>query len=320
MKSVYKTKVYGDYDFQPAKYSGEIAGTLGECRKIEAVIISIDWEGAPEENLGIMYRGKFEEVGWTVDVANGACLDSEGRQLECIAISLFGEAADNYDVVYRSHVEDYGWLNWTRNGNISGADGHRLEALQIFVAPKGSVFFDVNSLDSHIEQTEPVTAYPIIEGESVDEQRRRVVDIAYSYVGYESGSGNYSVFGDRFGDPYGDWCAYFVRSVFEDAGLGDLVPETGYCPTIKDWFLNHDTATYYTGSAYVPEPGDIVLFDYNGNGVPDHVGIVDGSDGYVVSTIEGNTGEPPRVRFKEAYYDWGGADILGYCVPGPWED
>lgn len=315
MKSVYKAKVYGDVDFQPAKYGGEIAGTLGECRKIEALIVSIDWEGEMTANLGVKYRGKFEEVGWTVDVSNGQCLDSQGRKLECVAIDLFGDDADKYDVVYRSHVEDYGWLNWTRNGGVSGADGHRLEAIQIIIAPKNSVYFEVSTVNSYIEQTEPVTAYPIVQGETVDERRRRICDIAYSYVGYVAGGGNYSIFGDRFGDPYGDWCAYFVRSVFEDAGLGHLVPETGYCPTIKDWFLNHEEATFYYGSTYVPEPGDIVLFDYNGNGVPDHVGIVDGSDGFVVSTIEGNTSEPPQVKFKEAYYYWGGADILGYCVP-----
>lgn len=316
MKAVYKAKVFGDVDFQPVKQAGEIAGTLGECRKIEALVVSVDWEGPVSANLGVSYKGMFEEVGWTASVANGECLDSQGRQLECVSISLFGDDADKYDIVYRSHSEDFGWLNWTKNGGASGVEGKRLEAIQIYIGPRDSLFFEVGNLSPFLPQDEPVTAMPIEEGEGEDSMRRRICDIAYSYVGYEAGSGNYSIFGERFGDPYGEWCAYFVRSVFEDAGLGDLVPETGYCPYVKDWFLSHETACFYSNvSGYVPKPGDIVLFDYNENGTPDHVGIVDGSDGVVITTIEGNTGDPRAVRLKNSYYYVDQSDVHGYCVP-----
>ena len=60
------------------------------------------------------------------------------------------------------------------------------------------------------------------------------------------------------------------------------------------------------GSA--PAPGDIVFFDWDGDGVSDHVGIVESCDGSTVRTIEGNSDDACR----RSAYGVGSPFIMGY--------
>lgn len=59
-----------------------------------------------------------------------------------------------------------------------------------------------------------------------------------------------------------------------------------YCPTLKASGEGHQV------SAEEAQAGDIVLFDWDGDGSADHVGLfVDNGDGSTsITTIEGNTG------------------------------
>lgn len=66
-----------------------------------------------------------------------------------------------------------------------------------------------------------------------------------------------------------------------------------YCPTA----MAYDKAHYAQLPMMLAMPGDRIYFDWNNNGVPDHIGEVE----YKVNTekivtIEGNTGSPARVR------------------------
>ena len=56
---------------------------------------------------------------------------------------------------------------------------------------------------------------------------------------------------------------------------------------------------------------DIIFFDWGGDGVPDHVGIVEKTEGGTVYTVEGNSGDACR----ENSYPVGDARIYGYGVP-----
>ena len=58
-------------------------------------------------------------------------------------------------------------------------------------------------------------------------------------------------------------------------------------------------------------PGDIIFFDWGGDGVPDHVGIVEKTEGGTAYTVEGNSGDACR----ENSYPVGDAWIYGYGVP-----
>lgn len=311
MKIRYRVHFPGG-DWQQWMESGQIAGTLGESRPID--LLQVDAEG-----VGVAVQVHTEGSGWLDPVGGMEIAGIEGHQIEAVRIGLTGDNAASCEVSYRSHVQDFGWLNWTRDGQSSGTEGRslRLEALQVYLAAKGELFFDVNRTEAEIgpdPKPEPVTEAPITSGEPAENRRRRVVDTAASYVGYAADGDGWSIFGERHGDPYGDWCHYFVWSVFEDAGLGELIPHTGYCPTGVDWFLGDDDAYFYRASTgYVPQAGDVIYFDWDYNGIPNHVGLVEGCDGETVCTIEGNTGDPNGVHRK--YWDFGSSMILGYGVP-----
>lgn len=69
--------------------------------------------------------------------------------------------------------------------------------------------------------------------------------------------------------------------------------------------------------AYVPQGGDIILYDWQDSGVgdntgnPDHVGVVEYTSGGVIHVIEGNNGE--KVARRELSVN--GRYIRGFIVP-----
>lgn len=85
------------------------------------------------------------------------------------------------------------------------------------------------------------------------------------------------------GVPY---CAMFVSYVFNKAGATCAGLPEAYCPYI----LNEAKAAgKVLSDKKKAQPGDVVLFDWGGDGVCDHVGIVEKNFGSYIQTIEGNT-------------------------------
>lgn len=89
----------------------------------------------------------------------------------------------------------------------------------------------------------------------------------------------------------GPWCAYFVSWLAQQSGapVGADGKGSGYVPTLESW--GKQTGRFYS-EGQQPRPGDIVIFDRNGDGLSDHTGIVErmGGDG-TLHTIEGNTSD-----------------------------
>ena len=94
---------------------------------------------------------------------------------------------------------------------------------------------------------------------------------------------------------------------------------TQYCACFVSWLLDQVGATAYSfprANAFdtsdipaqyrIPErqltAGDIVSFDWNGDGLGDHVGLVIGNNGSYITTIEGNTDEG-LVKEKQRYFN-----------------
>lgn len=92
---------------------------------------------------------------------------------------------------------------------------------------------------------------------------------------------NSSYFGQD-GVPY---CAMYVSWVFDQAGQDMPGLPTASCAVIRN--ANRNTARAVSKTS--AQPGDIVLFDWAGDGAPDHVGIVELNKGSYLQTIEGNT-------------------------------
>lgn len=84
------------------------------------------------------------------------------------------------------------------------------------------------------------------------------------------------------------WCCSFVWWVFKECGASNLFyggNKTAYCPTVEAYYKS--IGRWYTSN---PQPGDLVLFDFDKTGTPEHIGIFEkvNSDGSY-NVIEGNT-------------------------------
>lgn len=129
-----------------------------------------------------------------------------------------------------------------------------------------------------------------------------LVDIAKSQVGNVGGAPYWSWYGF---DSRVAWCACFVSWCYGQAGLSE--PRFAGCQSQGvPWFTSHGQwgARGYENIA----PGDTIFFDWDLDGSADHVGIVIGTDGSRVYTVEGNSGDACKIRSYPLDY----ACIKGY--------
>ena len=102
-----------------------------------------------------------------------------------------------------------------------------------------------------------------------------------------------------------EWCACFVSWCYHKAGKSE--PRFAGCQSQGvPWFTSRGQwgARGYKNIA----PGDAIFFDWDGDGGADHVGIVIGTDGSRVYTVEGNSGDACKIKS----YDINSGYIKGY--------
>lgn len=135
---------------------------------------------------------------------------------------------------------------------------------------------------------------------SVGDMQNEVLDVAGGEVGY-TGTSKYCKYGEWYGYQ-GGWCTTFVLWCFNKAGNNldvamykNIVPSGGNCNSMISWYKNRDR--YHTReSGYTPKKGDLIFFDWSGNGSSQHVGLVDYIDGSTVYTVEGNCSGKVKAR------------------------
>ena len=125
------------YGWTEEKANGEMSGTTGEAKRLEAIKIHIDGDA----DLGITYQTHVQTYGWMDWVKAGSISGTEGKskRLEAIRIRLTGKDQDRYDIYYCVHVQTYGWMDWVKNGEVAGTEGQgkRLEGICIMLVKKG---------------------------------------------------------------------------------------------------------------------------------------------------------------------------------------
>ena len=112
-------------------------------------------------------------------------------------------------------------------------------------------------------------------------------------VGYVEGKNNDTKFGKWYGLNFNPWCAMSASKKFFDAGLIKTVAANnkpkGYA-SCAEWYKylvkNHQLVP--VGQA---QAGDLIFYDWNGDGIPDHVGICKGNNKTLkyLNVYEGNT-------------------------------
>lgn len=134
-----------------------------------------------------------------------------------------------------------------------------------------------------------------------------IVQVALSQVGNVGGQSYWSWYGFS---SYQEWCACFVSWCAEQCGYieSGVMPKFSYCQNGVDWFKARGQ---WQGRGYEPSPGDVIFFDYDNNGVANHVGLVEKTENGMVYTIEGNSGN----ACKQWSYPVGSSSIMGYGCP-----
>jgi len=157
----------------------------------------------------------------------------------------------------------------------------------------------------------PITT-PVTPPANNADLRQRILSIAQGEVGHTEATnhndGSVLKYPNYFGRGSEAYCADFVSWVSTQAGKPMNQP---YVPTVKNDLVQSGR---WKGKSN-PQPGDLVIFDWNHDGVGDHIGIVKSvNPNGTIDTIEGNTSGPngkEGVFNKTRTYD----TILGFGNP-----
>lgn len=106
-----------DIGWSDWKQIGEVAGTTGEAKRIEAIIL----EG--NNGIDISYRVHMQDKGWSQFVKSGevAGTTGEARRIEAIEIK------SNKSLLVEEHIQDVGWMPKSRGKEIKiGTEGKML--------------------------------------------------------------------------------------------------------------------------------------------------------------------------------------------------
>ena len=143
--------------------------------------------------------------------------------------------------------------------------------------------------------------YGITEGDG------EIVTVALSQVGNVGGEPYWSWYG--FGSRV-EWCACFVSWCANECGYieAGVIPKFAGCVQGSQWFKDRGL---WQDRNFEPSAGQIIFFDWEGDGVTDHVGIVERVENGTVYTVEGNSGDACR----QNSYSIGSSVIYGYGCP-----
>ena len=176
----------------------------------------------------------------------------------------------------------------------------QLQMFRVYLETSGNkpLLFGGGSADT--SASEDLSGVQFVNGTRPGNQQ--LVELAKGQVGNVGGAPYWSWYGF---DSRVAWCACFVSWCYGQAGLSE--PRFAACQSQGvPWFTSHGQwgARGYENIA----PGDAIFFDWDLDGSADHVGLVIGTDGNRVYTVEGNSGDACKIKSYPLDY----ACIKGY--------
>lgn len=129
-----------------------------------------------------------------------------------------------------------------------------------------------------------------------------IIDLALSQVGQVGGQPYWSWYG--FSSRV-EWCACFVSWCMNQVGHSEV--KYASCQYGGVPYFN-DAGRWASGGYTDLVAGDVIFFDWDGDGTADHTGLVIGTDGTSVYTVEGNSGDACKTK----NYALNSSVILGY--------
>lgn len=208
---------------------------------------------------------------------------------------------DHIRLALQSYNYGSGYLDWAVNRD----GGYTVENAVVFsdeqAEKKGWSSYGDKSYVSNVLRYYPYGNYNMGVGNTA------ITQVAAEQIGNSGGRKFWSWYGFK---NHVEWCACFVSWCGDQCGYikAGIIPKFASVFDGINWFKERGQ---WQNSTYTPASGDIIFFDWEGDRLADHVGLVEKvEDGYVW-TIEGNSGD----KCRELKYDVGSSWIYGYGVP-----
>ena len=208
---------------------------------------------------------------------------------------------DNIKLALQGYNFGNGFISWARANYGGYSTIAAIEFSDMMAARMGWSGYGDKQYPAHVLRYYPIGRAFTVGG------NQAIVEVALTQVGNEGGEPYWSWWGL---DYRVEWCAMFVSWCADQCGY----LETGVLPKMEgvrpyvDWFIQRGQ---WQGRDYEPSPGDIIFFDWESDGLADHVGIVEKVENGFVYTVEGNSGD----RCVENHYYLGSAPVYGFGLP-----
>ena len=208
---------------------------------------------------------------------------------------------DRISLALQGYNYGSGYIYWALANYGGYSELNAIEFSDMMAARYGLSGYGDKAYASHVLRYYPIGRVFMGAG------NQAIVAVAQSQIGNVGGYPYWSWYGcsSRV-----EWCAIFVSWCADQCGYLDagVLPKTAGVRPYVDWFIERGQ---WQGREYKPLPGDIIFFDWEGDGLADHVGIVEKTENGLVYTIEGNTGD----KCAERRYTVGEAPIFGCGSP-----
>lgn len=129
------------------------------------------------------------------------------------------------------------------------------------------------------------------------------------FVKFEVGN-DYKKYCQNFGYTYRiEWCAVFVCYCLNKCGVNQV-----YSPSCNT-LINKLSDKFYTDRNF--KTGDLIFYNWDGDKLADHIGIVTDINGNMLEVVEGNMHEYPNDIVGLRYIDKNSSLIFGRCCLFP---
>lgn len=130
---------------------------------------------------------------------------------------------------------------------------------------------------------------------------RDIAQFAMEFLGYNEADASADIFLEKWHSSSSQtgWCAAFVSYIYEHMPSSDKIPQWYKDIENQYWQVNVHRLAEEAGAiidSSQAETGDIVLYDYDGDGTMQHIGIVLAVEGNKLITIDGNSGNTVRIN------------------------
>lgn len=140
---------------------------------------------------------------------------------------------------------------------------------------------------------------------SLGTSNSKLVNIALSQVGNQGGTPYWSWYGYK---ERVEWCACFVSwCAYQSGDLNITIPKFS---AVKDGIKYYQNKGLWGDKNYIPKTGDLIFFDWQQDGISDHVGVVEKVENNIIYTIEGNSND----QCKQNTYRISSNIIYGFSI------